>query len=247
MARRYWTAAIAALVSTIVLSVAPLAIYGAGFTDLVETFWRIGNSGWPIRGNNQSLIAALDRLTLGLVQTPVNAAGVREAADAPMALALFAALAPVLVGTFVVMIAKTPRRPSSILGEMAMATVLAILLSPIAWDHYWTMMLPAFLVDLRGRAGTAARVRRALRLLVGGDPNDGSVTDDAWRRRLQPRARALGVHWRRADSVCHARRDPWKKKRAARLEPRITRTIRIGFGDSLQCEIATENTDDTDK
>ena len=27
-----------------------------------------------------------------------------------------------------------------------MATILAILLSPIAWDHYWTMMLPAFLV-----------------------------------------------------------------------------------------------------
>ena len=146
VARRYWTAAMAAIVSTIVLSVAPLAIYGAGFTDLVKTFWRLGNSGWPIRGNNQSLIAALDRLTLGFVQTPVNAAGVREAADAPLALALFAVLALVLVGTFVVTIAKTPRRPSSIPCEMAMATILAILLSPIAWDHYWTMMLPAFLV-----------------------------------------------------------------------------------------------------
>ena len=146
VARRYWTAAIAAMVTTIVLSVAPLAIYGAGFTDLVKTFWRLGNSGWPIRGNNQSLIAAVDRLTLGFVQTPVSAAGVREAADAPPALALFAVLALVLVGTFVVTIAKTPRRPSFIPCEMAMATILAILLSPIAWDHYWTMMLPAFLV-----------------------------------------------------------------------------------------------------
>ena len=36
-----------------------------------------------------------------------------------------------------------------------MATVLAILLSPIAWDHYWTMMLPAFLVVY-----VAARERR---------------------------------------------------------------------------------------
>ena len=155
VARRYWTAAIAAIVSTIVLSIAPLAIYGAGFTDLVKKFWRLGNSGWPIRGNNQSLIAALDRMTLGLVPTPVSAAGVREAADAPLASALFAVLALVLVGTFVVTIAKTPRRPSSIPREMAMATILAILLSPIAWDHYWTMMLPAFLV-----AYVAARERR---------------------------------------------------------------------------------------
>jgi len=25
-------------------------------------------------------------------------------------------------------------------------TTLAILLSPIAWDHYWTMLFPAFLI-----------------------------------------------------------------------------------------------------
>ena len=146
VARRGWMAAIAAIGSTIVLSVAPLATYGAGFADLVKTFWRLGRSGWPIRGNNQSLIAALDRLTLGLAPAPVNPAGVREAADAPLALALFGALALLLVVTFVVTIAKTPRRRSSIPCEMAMATLLAILLSPIAWDHYWTMMLPAFLV-----------------------------------------------------------------------------------------------------
>ena len=190
------------MVSTIVLSVAPLAIYGAGFTDLVKTFWRLGNSGWPIRGNNQSLIAALDRLTLGFVPTPVNAAGVREAADAPLALALFAVLALVLVGTFVVTIAKTPRRSSSIPCEMAMATILAILLSPIAWDHYWTMMLPAFLVVYvaaqERRRGSAVRYAfwSAAILTTGLSP------DDARWRRLQPRARALGVHCRRADSVC---------------------------------------------
>jgi hypothetical protein len=160
VARRYWMAAIAAIGSTIVLSVAPLAIYGAGFADLVKTFWRLGNSGWPIRGNNQSLIAALDRLTLGFVATPVNAAGVREAAAAPLASALFTLLALVLVGTFVVTIAKTPRRPSSIPCEMAIATLLAVLLSPIAWDHYWTMMLPAFLVvyvAAQARQASAAR------------------------------------------------------------------------------------------
>ena len=112
VARRYWTAAMAAIVSTIVLSVAPLAIYGAGFTDLVKTFWRLGNSGWPIRGNNQSLIAALDRLTLGFVsdsrQCRRRSGSGRRAAGA----CTFAVLALVLFGSFVVVITRTPRRPS---------------------------------------------------------------------------------------------------------------------------------------
>ena len=125
----------------------PTAIYGVAASRISrKTFWRLGNSGWPIRGNNQSLIAALDRLTLGFVRLAVDPAGVRVAADAPLALALFAVLALVLVGAFVVRIVRTPRRPSFIPCEIAMATVLAILLSPIAWDHYWTMMLPAFLI-----------------------------------------------------------------------------------------------------
>ena len=42
-----------------------------------------------------------------------------------------------------------------------MATILAILLSPIAWDHYWMMMLPAFLVVYvaaqKRRRGSAVR------------------------------------------------------------------------------------------
>ena len=65
-ARRYWTAALAAAASAVMLTLTPLISYGvAGLSDLLQTFWRLANSGWPIRGNNQSLIAAVDRLRIG--------------------------------------------------------------------------------------------------------------------------------------------------------------------------------------
>jgi alpha-1,2-mannosyltransferase len=176
-ARRYWTAAIVATASAFVLSVAPLAVYGvAGFSDLLKAFWRLGNSGWPIRGNNQSLIAAIDRLTIGNVATGFDGAGVRVAGDAPLATILFSALALLLVGALVVILATTPRRQTSIPCEVAAVTVLAILLSPIAWDHYWTMMFLAFLIlydsrdeRLLGRAGPYAFWTAAL-LITGLSP-----------------------------------------------------------------------------
>ena len=163
-ARRYWTAAIAATASAFVLSVVmPTAVYGvAGFSDLARTFWRLGSSGWPIRGNNQSLVAALDRVTLGLSPVSVDYT-VRGAADAPPTMILFGAVAVLLVAAFVVILVRTPRRARTVPAEVAAVTVLAILLSPIAWDHYWTMMFPAFLIvhdsrddRLLGRAGDYA-------------------------------------------------------------------------------------------
>ena len=55
-----------------------------GFVDLAQTFWRLSTSGWPVRGNNQSLIAAIDRLTSG-----ANHAGVRVASEAPITMTVF--------------------------------------------------------------------------------------------------------------------------------------------------------------
>ena len=164
-ARRYWTAAIAATASALVLSVVmPAAIYGvAGFTDLARTFWRLGNSGWPIRGNNQSLIAALDRLTLGPSSASVDPAGVRVGAEAPLTIILFGALAVLLAAALVVIIVRTPRRPSAVPTEVAAVTVLAILLSPIAWDHYWTLMFPAFLILYDSRIDDCSVERDAAR------------------------------------------------------------------------------------
>jgi hypothetical protein len=164
-ARRHWTAAIAATASAFVLSVAvPIAVYGsAGFSALAKDFWRLGNSGWPVRGNNQSLIAAVDRLTIGQVAAGFDGAGVRAAGEAPLAAVLFAGLAILLISALIVVLATMPRRQASIPCELAAVTVLAILLSPIAWDHYWTLMFPALLIlydgrdaRLLGRAGRLA-------------------------------------------------------------------------------------------
>ena len=128
-ARRYWAAAIAATVSALVLSVVmPLAVYGAaGFSQLAQDFWRLGNSGWPVRGNNQSLIAALDRMTLGFSATSVDGAGVRVAGDAPASLLLFAGLAVLLAAALVVILMTTTKRQTTIPCELAAVTVLAIL------------------------------------------------------------------------------------------------------------------------
>ena len=60
-----------------------------GFRDLARTFWRLGNSGWPVRGNNQSLVAAIDRLTTGPFGIG-DVSGVRGAAEAPVAATIFA-------------------------------------------------------------------------------------------------------------------------------------------------------------
>jgi len=164
-ARRHWTAAISATASAFVLSVAvPLAVYGVGgFSDLAKAFWRLGTSGWPIRGNNQSLIAAIDRLTIGRLADGVDGPGIRVAGEAPLATVVFAALAILLLLALVVILGRAPRRQVSIPCEIAAVTVLAILVAPIAWDHYWTMMFPALLIlydshdeRLLGRAGRYA-------------------------------------------------------------------------------------------
>lgn len=174
-ARRYWSAAFAATATAIVLTVAvPLPVYGLShFADLLRAFWRLGNSGWPIRGNNQSLIAAIDRLTIGNFAEGFGGGGVRVLADAPLAAILFGALALLLIAVLIALLVTMPRQQSSIPCEIALVTVLAILLSPIAWDHYWTLTFPALLLlhdsvegRLLGRVGRAAFWTAAILMTV---------------------------------------------------------------------------------
>jgi hypothetical protein len=51
-----------------------------------------------------------------------------------------------LVIVFVVVVARS--RPDSALApaQMAGALVLSVVISPIAWEHYWVLMFPAFAV-----------------------------------------------------------------------------------------------------
>ena len=146
--RRYWTAALAAIVIAGLLTTAvPIAVYGAdGFSDLARTFTRLSTSGWPVRGNNQSLVAAIDRAIGG-----VDHAGVRVASETPVATAVFAVLALALVCGFVAVAIR--RRPTlaAVAVEITTVTVVAVLLSPIAWDHYWTIFIPAFLIAYDSR------------------------------------------------------------------------------------------------
>jgi hypothetical protein len=141
-ARRQWTAFATAVLVAVVLTVPVLVVYGVdGSRDLLAAWIRLSSSGWPIRGNNQSLVAAIDRWTGAF-----GATGVRTAADAPLAVPIVATVALVLVIAAVVMLAAAPPRATAVLPETTAVTVLAILLAPIAWDHYWTMMFPAFVL-----------------------------------------------------------------------------------------------------
>jgi hypothetical protein len=144
LARRLWTAAGAAIVTASALSALPLLLYGIdGFAELVRTFIRLSTSGWPVRGNNQSLIAAIDRLAGGGLGDP---AGVRQMAETPVATGLFVVVALVLGAWLAWSVVTRPATATTLAVEITAVTVLAILLSPIAWDHYWTLLVPAYLV-----------------------------------------------------------------------------------------------------
>jgi alpha-1,2-mannosyltransferase len=147
IARRYWLAAIVAVLSAAVLNLLPLPMYGiGGFAELARTFWRLSTSGWPVRGNNQSLVAVIDRVMSGQ-----DGAGVRVASDAPEAVLVFAVVAVVLLGAMIAILLTWPPSRSGASIEIAAVIVLAVLLSPIAWDHYWTLLFPAFVIVYDGR------------------------------------------------------------------------------------------------
>ena len=69
----------------------------------------------------------------------------RTAAEAPIAAWLFIAAASILIAATGLLIARTRAGAATIAIEAAAVTTLGVLLSPIAWDHYWTLLFPAFL------------------------------------------------------------------------------------------------------
>jgi hypothetical protein len=92
--------------------------------------------GWPDRSQNQSLAAWLGRTMDPAIAEPAMAVG--------------------FVG-FVVILGWLARRMRSVAApslaeELALVLGCAVLLSPIAWDHYWVLMFPAFLAVFSRRA-----------------------------------------------------------------------------------------------
>lgn len=134
-------AAIVAIVTAIVLTLIPIAIYGPGeYEQLLRDFWRLANSGWPARGNNQSLIAAIDRYASGF-----SGGGVRELNGTIAIVYGVTAALMLALSLWTAARCRRPDRPTLFI-ELWAITSLAVLLSPIAWDHYWLLMFPAFLI-----------------------------------------------------------------------------------------------------
>src|SRR5262249_21182424 len=89
---------------------------------------------WPTRLQNQSIYAAIHRVW------PESAAAV--------------ALVTGVTAVLVLSVAWRRRDHANVTAdEIALATAASVLLSPIAWDHYWVLMFPALLV----LASTASR------------------------------------------------------------------------------------------
>jgi alpha-1,2-mannosyltransferase len=143
-------AAATAIATMVVLTLAPIVVYGLdAYIDLLSTFWRLGNSGWPTRGNNQSLVAAIDRMVNGL-----SSNGVGELSSSPAIALGYGAAALALVAAALASILRSlDRGPALTCVHLAIVTLVSILLSPIAWDHYWTLALPALVIlyDSRGQ------------------------------------------------------------------------------------------------
>jgi alpha-1,2-mannosyltransferase len=135
LVRREWRAATTGLLTAAALSASPALWYGpAAVVDLPADWLALNREGgWPIRLQNQSLFAAWARVT---------------AADG---FTWFLISAVALMGLLLAVAWQMARRqpPDGLPQEMALALVVAVLLSPIAWDHYWVLTFPGFLLVAR--------------------------------------------------------------------------------------------------
>lgn len=139
--RRQWRACATAIAAGAALTCAPAIWYGAAgaWRTLRDWIALASDSGWPIREQNQSVFAMASRL-------------------APDQAGLVIAIIVTALVALLVWSAMSHRTlDRSALGpELALTLGCAVLISPIAWDHYWVLMFPAFL-------STAVRPEPAMR------------------------------------------------------------------------------------
>jgi alpha-1,2-mannosyltransferase len=138
--RRFWRAAAIAVATAAVLTVLPLMRYGSGGAAQFAAWVDISSGDWPARSNNQSLVAAVNRVVSGFDSPDAVISG-----DG-VTMAIAASVGVVLVVLFVATTRRLARDRRVVARELAMVTALAVLLSPVAWDHYWVLLFPAFLV-----------------------------------------------------------------------------------------------------
>ena len=141
--RREWRALGAGVAAAAALTVAPALIRGphAFMADLAD-FEALAREGWPTRRANQSLFAMWGRYLSE--EGPDGYPNLTL--DQPLVLWLVGATASVVVVPLAAALWR--RRPSSagLVEELMCVGALAILVSPIAWEHYWVGFFPLCLL-----------------------------------------------------------------------------------------------------
>ena len=130
LVHRDWRALASGVVTGLALSASPALWYGPGAVIPLFRRWleMIAEGGWPTRAQNQSIVAMTSR------SWPDAATSI--------AFALIAILGIILIMT-VWRSRDGGRAPVKTGAALALALAIAVLASPIAWDHYWLLMLPA--------------------------------------------------------------------------------------------------------
>jgi hypothetical protein len=112
---------------------------------MLADWWAIsGTGGWPIRSHNQSVFAMVGRW---LGPEGITATGDLSFSEAPAAYAVWLALVVTLAAFCAWQLARQAgaAKDEELPREMAVVLGVAVLASPIAWDHYWVLFFPAFL------------------------------------------------------------------------------------------------------
>jgi alpha-1,2-mannosyltransferase len=153
--RRQWRPAVVATTVGLGLTFLPALWLGAADSwGMFREWTAISTVGyWPARPQNQSIFAAAARV----------------APDAAYSINAIASLGLILL--LAIVGAGRRRKGFGVSGgELALALGCAVVLSPIAWDHYWVLLLPLFaLAYANRRTGTWYRVAFwAAALLVTG-------------------------------------------------------------------------------
>lgn len=127
---RRWRALVAGVSTALGVTVLALLPYGVRRVPPLLLQWvnLALAGGWVVHVGNQSLAAMVGR------------------AGATASVALFASLSLVVLAGVVVRLRVHEAR---VFDEVGLVLLVSVLVSPIAWSHYYTLMLPAWMTVLR--------------------------------------------------------------------------------------------------
>ena len=141
--RRLYGATLIAIGTSVILTTAAIARYGTSGIDVIRDWLALNAAGaWPIRGNNQSLFAMLARY---FGPEGLSAQGHLPRDPHPVIYFGWLVVAAALIGALSWKFWRWRFAPLASFS-LAASLIVAVLVAPIAWDHYWTLLFPAFFV-----------------------------------------------------------------------------------------------------